>query len=140
MPAILSSDLTIVDWAQLAVVFERAPLGQREPERLRQTFQNSGVRCFAWDGHSLVGAGRAITDGLNYAVIFDVVVLPEYQRQGIGGQIMKYLAEHSKAQNILLHSVPGMEKFYERLGYRRLKTGMGLFAEPEKWHRRGYIE
>ena len=98
------------------------------------------MRCFAWDGDSIVGAGRAITDGLTYAAIFDLVVLPEYQRQGIGGQIMKYLAEHSKAQNILLHSVPGMEKFYERLGYRKLKTGMGLFADPEKWHRRGYIE
>ena len=53
---------------------------------------------------------------------------------------MKYLAEHSKAQNILLHSVPGMEKFYDRLGYKKLKTGMGLFAEPEKWRRLGYVE
>lgn len=53
---------------------------------------------------------------------------------------MKYLAEHSKAQNILLHSAPGMEEFYARLGYRRLKTAIGLFAEAEKWRRRGYIE
>jgi len=53
---------------------------------------------------------------------------------------MKYLAEQSKAQNILLHSVPGMETFYKKLGYQRLKTGMGLFADLEKWIRLGYIE
>lgn len=54
MSFILFGDLTTVDWAQLAVVFARAPLGHREPERLRQTFQNSGVRCFVWYDHLLV--------------------------------------------------------------------------------------
>ena len=87
-----------------------------------------------------MGAGRALTDWINYTVIFDVVLLPEYQAQGIGTKIMKRLAEHSKAKNVLLHSVPAKEGFYEKLGYRKLKTGMGLFADPEKYRRLGYIE
>jgi ribosomal protein S18 acetylase RimI-like enzyme len=140
MAVILSDDITTVDWEQLAIVFERAPLGTRTPENLEQVFQNSDVRCFAREGSMVVGAGRAITDWLNYAVIFDVVLLPEYQGQGIGTQIMKYLAEHARARNVLLHAVPGKEMFYQKLGYRKLKTGMGLFEDPEKQQRLGYIE
>jgi len=124
----------------LAVVFERAPLGTREPARLEQVFRNSSVRCFAYDGNLLIGAGRAITDWLSYAVIFDVVLLPEYQGQRIGAAIVRYLAKHAQAKNVLLHSVPGKEGFYEKLGYRKMKTAMGLFADPERQRRLGYIE
>jgi GNAT superfamily N-acetyltransferase len=137
---VLSDDITTVDWNRLAAVFERAPLGKRDPETLRETFRNSGVRCFALDDGLLVGAGRAITDWVNYALILDVVVLPEYQGKGIGKRIMKYLAERSKAKNVLLHSVPGKEQFYKALGYRRMKTAMGLFADPETKQQQGYIE
>jgi ribosomal protein S18 acetylase RimI-like enzyme len=140
MAIILSDDITTVDWNHLAAVFERAPLGKRDPETLRETFQNSGVKCFALDDGLLIGAGRAITDWVKYAVIFDVVVLPEYQGKGIGKRIMKYLAERSKAKNILLHTVLGKEGFYEKLGYRRMKTAMGLFADPETKQQQGYIE
>jgi hypothetical protein len=38
-------------------------------------------RCFAWLDSELIGAGRAITDSIRYAVLFDVVVLPEYQKK-----------------------------------------------------------
>jgi ribosomal protein S18 acetylase RimI-like enzyme len=140
MAIILSDDITTVDWNRLAAVFERAPLGKRDPETLREIFQNSGVKCFALDDGLLVGAGRAITDWVNYAVIFDVVLLPEYQSKGIGKRMMMYLAEHSKAKNVLLHSVPGKERFYEALGYRRMKTAMGLFADPETKRQQGYID
>jgi len=44
----LITGLESVNWHELAIVFERAPLGQREPEILRQTFENSSVRCFAY--------------------------------------------------------------------------------------------
>jgi ribosomal protein S18 acetylase RimI-like enzyme len=140
MNALLTDDPSAIDWERLALVFKLAPLGIREPAKLREVFINSAVRCFAWDGDQLIGAGRAITDGLAYAAIFDVVLLPEYQGKGIGKQIMTSLAEGSKAANIILHSVPGKEEFYRKLGYRRMKTAMGRFANPEKQCQMGYIE
>jgi aralkylamine N-acetyltransferase len=140
MKALLTDDPSAIDWERLALVFKSAPLGLREPAKLRKTFMNSAVRCFAWDGDHLIGAGRAITDGVAYAAIFDVVLLPEYQGKGIGKQIMTFLASKSKAANIILHSVPGKEEFYRKLGYRRMKTAMGQFANPEKQFQMGYIE
>jgi ribosomal protein S18 acetylase RimI-like enzyme len=136
----LSDDLQPVDWDRLADIFKRAPLGDRDPAELRLAFGNSGVRCFAWQDGKLVGAGRAITDGVRYAAIFDVVLLPEFQGKGLGKAMMLYLKEKSKARNVLLHSVPGKEKFYEKLGYRRMRTAMGLFENPDAQKRGGYIE
>ena len=136
----LSDDPAEVDWDRLSLIFKRAPLGDRDAAGLREVFQNSGVRCFAWDGSELVGAGRAISDGVRYAVIFDVVLLPEYQRKGIGKKIMTFLVERSNVANVLLHAVPGKEKFYEKLGFRRMKTAMARFQDPEAQQRGGYIE
>lgn len=94
----------------------------------------------AWIDQALIGAGRAITDGVCYAAIFDVVVLPEYQNRGIGKQITTYLISHSGAENVLLHSVPGKEEYYSKLGFRRMKTAMARFKNPELQQERGYIE
>jgi ribosomal protein S18 acetylase RimI-like enzyme len=140
MNALFSSECSDVDWDRLAEVFRRAPLGDRTPEQLREVFTKSPVRCFVRLDGSLIGAGRAPTDCVAYAVIFDVVLLPEFQNRGIGKQIMHFLACEAKAPNIILHSVPGKEAFYRRLGYRRMKTAMGLFSNAERQFQNGYIE
>jgi ribosomal protein S18 acetylase RimI-like enzyme len=129
-----------INWEQLSGVFQRAPLGNRDPVKLRETFQNSPIRCFVWDDKELIGAGRAITDGVRYSVIFDVVLLPEYQGRGIGKQIMSFLTDRSKAMAVLLHAVPGREGFYAKLGYRKMKTAMAKFPNPEMQQKAGYIE
>jgi aralkylamine N-acetyltransferase len=140
MNVTFTEDVSIIDWEQLASIFKRTPLGNREPQRLKDAFTNSGVRCFVWYEDQFIGAGRAITDGIVYAVIFDVVLLPEYQGKGIGKRIMHFLAERSKAGNVMLQAVPGKEEFYLGLGYRKMKTAMGRFANPDRQQQAGYIE
>jgi GNAT superfamily N-acetyltransferase len=134
------SDVDAIDWPALANVFERAPLGKRDPVRLEQTFRNSGVCAFAWLDGQLVGTGRALTDQLSYAFILDVVLLPEHQGRGFGRQIMDYLATKSGARNHVLHAVPERQPFYAALGYRKMTTAMALFEHPDFWHENGYIE
>ena len=140
MDVTLSEDLSAIDWDRMTLIFKRAPLGDRDAAGLRQVFENSSVRCFAWDGRELVGSGRAITDSVRYAVIFDVVLLPEYQGHGFGKKIMTFLIERSRAPNVLLHAVPGKEAFYEKFGFRKMKTAMGRFEHAESQYERGYIE
>jgi len=135
-----TDDLETVNWERLSEVFKRASLGNRDPGKLREVFQNSPIRCFVWNEGELIGAGRAITDGVRYSVIFDVVLLPEYQGRGIGKQIMCFLAERSKTPSILLYAVPEREGFYTKLGYRKMKTAMAKFPNPEMQQKNGYIE
>lgn len=135
-----SNDRSRIDWIRLAEIFRRAPLGERDPARLRRIFEQSTVCCFAWAGDELVGGGRAISDRISYAAIFDVVVAPDYQGRGIGKEIMQRLMRDSEAPNVILHSVPGKEPFYAKLGFRKMKTAMARFSNPEVQQRGGYIE
>lgn len=76
------------------------------------------------DGGHLVGMGRAISDGCSDAYIQDVVVLKECRGLGIGAEIIRRLSEHCLENNISwigLISEPGVESFYERLGFKAMK-------------------
>jgi aralkylamine N-acetyltransferase len=139
-PFTISTDIDNVDWQALVAVFDRAPLGKRDPVVLEQSFRNSGCVCFAYHSTELIGAGRTLTDRTNYALVLDVVVVPEHQGKGYGREIMRFLASASGAKNVILHSVPEKQAFYSRLGYRKMKTAMALFENPAQWCERGYIE
>jgi ribosomal protein S18 acetylase RimI-like enzyme len=63
----------------------------------------------------LVGFARAISDGASNAYISTVAVLPEYQKRGIGREIIRrLLADHDGIQFVLHseHAIP----FYLHLG------------------------
>ncbi|HTV77635.1 MAG TPA: GNAT family N-acetyltransferase [Steroidobacteraceae bacterium] len=136
----LTSELDAVDWAGLAGVFERAPLGMRDPDVLESQFRNSQAQCFAYVDAQLIGAGRAISDRVSWTVIFDVVVEPDYQGRGCGRAIVESLVQQAGASNVLLFSVPGKEEFYGAMGFRRLLTAMARFPDHERAADRGYLE
>ncbi|OYT61444.1 hypothetical protein B6U67_05805 [Methanosarcinales archaeon ex4484_138] len=78
-----------VDWPQLYHLYSQvelvASLGKRsEFNKIKSAFINSFKVVTAGKADKLVGAGRLISDGICYGTIFDLGVLPEYQKQGIG--------------------------------------------------------
>lgn len=136
-----SNEADKVSWEELALLYERAPLGpKRTPARLQVAFANSLLKVFAFDGVRLVGAGRALSDGVWRAAIYDVAVLPEYQGKGIGGKITEWLIQNAGVDVITLYAAPGKESFYQRFGFRRMKTAMAIMPDPEDRKTRGFIE
>jgi GNAT superfamily N-acetyltransferase len=141
----MSADITLtfetegIDWEEAASIFERAPLGTREPDVLRRTFENSDLTCFAWDGETMVGIARALSDHTVHSVVYDLCMLPEYQGQGLGTRMMKAMLERLGTPNVVLWAVPGKEPFYARLGFKPMLTAMALTEDPEKTAAMGYI-
>jgi ribosomal protein S18 acetylase RimI-like enzyme len=137
----LRFEIAGIDWLEAVEIFHRAPLGIREPQKLKRACENSDLVCTAYQDGKLIGMGRALTDGEYQAAIYDLVVLPEYQRQGIGRMIMDAIHRRLDAGMIILYAVPGKEAFYEKLGYHRLLTGMGRrLKDVERFRAEGYIE
>jgi GNAT superfamily N-acetyltransferase len=128
-----------VDWTKAAEIFERAPLGTREPDRLRRTFENSSLVCFAWDNGTLVAIGRALSDGIVQSVIYDLCMLPEYQGKGLGTRMVKAMIARLDTDNVVLWAVPGKEPFYARFGFKPMLTAMALVENPERTAAQGYI-
>src|SRR5581483_1830183 len=120
-----------VDLEELAHLYRLAPLGDKSPEELATVFGNSMFACFVYADGALVGAGRALADGMDCAYIGDVAVRPDHQGRGLGSAIVRRLAELAEGhKKIILYANPGTEDFYARLGFLRMRTAMGMWRDP----------
>jgi ribosomal protein S18 acetylase RimI-like enzyme len=129
-----------VDWPAVCELIRRAPLGTRDPEKLKTAAENSYAVCTAYAGRELIGFGRALSDGVYQSSIYDVVVLPALQGQGVGQAIMDALITALPPDTlILVHVAPGKQEFYRKFGFGDLKTGMGRFPDPVKARSNGYL-
>jgi len=141
MKITFSTDIDTISWKALASVFELAPLGKkRDPDKLETAFRNSQLSVFVFDGMVLVGAGRALSDGVWRAAIYDVALLPEYQGKGLGSQIIRHLIQAANVDLVMLFAAPGKEDFYEQFGFRKMKTAMAIMPHEDDARQRGLIE
>ncbi len=87
---------------------------------LERANQNSWLVVSAYDGNKLVGFGRVVTDFVLHAMIFDLIVLPDYQGRGIGTKILSRLVNKCLKQgirDIQLFCAKGKKVFYEKNGF-----------------------
>ena len=129
-----------VDWNELEGLYRAAPLGVKEASRLETAFTNSLFRCFVYDDGKLVGAGRALADGVDCSYICDIAVMPSHQGTGLGKAIVQRLLDLSRGhKKIILYAVPGKEPFYRKFGFLRMKTAMAIFENQQAQLERGYL-
>ena len=69
----------------------------------------------AYDGDKLVGCLRLLTDGYFFGTITEMLVLPAYQKQGIGSRLLALAKEHTPTM-LYFGAQPGVEAFYEKNG------------------------
>ena len=96
-----------------------------QTQMLEQSLAHSLAIYVARDGKEIVGLVRLVGDGFSSVFVQDLIVLPSYQRQGIGSNLMKEaLADYKDAYQIKL-ATEQTEKnlgFYRSLGFETLST------------------
>jgi GNAT superfamily N-acetyltransferase len=121
-----------VDWAELSALYRVAPLGDKPPDALRTVFGNSMFVRFVYVDGRMVGAGRALADGLDCAYLADVAVHPDHQGRGLGAELIRrLLAAAAGHRKIILYANPGAEGFYRRLGFLPMNTAMAVWSDPQ---------
>lgn len=133
-------DTQNINWEQVSEILQKVGMAFHAGEKHKRAFNNSHTVVFVFDNGSLIGFGRVISDGEYQAAIYDVAILPEYQRKGIGKMIIQYIVKRTPGCNYILYAAPGKEAFYEKIDFRRLKTGMALFLNKEKMQENGFTE
>ena len=68
-----------VNWNDVSNILKEVGMSYFEENVHKKAFENSHTVVFAFDDDKLIGFGRAISDGVYQAAIYDVAVLPEYQ-------------------------------------------------------------
>ncbi|WP_058953540.1 GNAT family N-acetyltransferase [Clostridium tyrobutyricum] len=129
-----------VDWNRVSKILEEVNMAYFDPEIHKKAFQNSHTVVFVYHSDKLIGFGRVISDGVYQAAIYDVAVLPEYQGKHVGSTIIKSIIKKIPYCNFILYASPGKEKFYEKMNFKKMKTGMALFNDAEKMQSKGFIK
>lgn len=103
----------------------------QRPEMLRRAFAGSLCTLYAYDGGRIAGLVRAVGDGASVLCVQDLLVLPEYQRRGIGSRMLReLLARYPDVyQTVLLtDDTPEHAAFYEHAGFTNAaKYGCGAY-------------
>ena len=128
MPLTWIYDQENMNWEELSNLYRIAPLGEKKVDELQTSFRNSMFMCFVFEDTQLVGAGRALADGVDCSYICDVAIHPQWQGKGIGKSIIQKLIDLSEGhKKIILYANPGKEGFYKKLGFKRMNTAMAIF-------------
>ncbi|MCX5929879.1 MAG: GNAT family N-acetyltransferase [Synechococcus sp. LacPavin_0920_WC12_MAG_50_7] len=97
---------------------------ERSLTDLRLMLRGSAAVVSLWQKNELVGFGRASSDGVYRAVLWDVVVKDELQGHGNGRLIVEALLNHDaikKTERIYLMTT-NQQGFYEQIGFEQQKS------------------
>jgi ribosomal protein S18 acetylase RimI-like enzyme len=75
----------------------------------------------------LIGYIEVLSDGIADAYLQDLLVLPEYQKQGIGSELLKKAIKYLQKKKIKAIQVifaPELEGFYKKFGFHIVKAGI----------------
>lgn len=112
----LSTD-EFVDVLQRSTLAERRPADQ--PERMRGMLEHAGLILTARIDGRLVGIARALTDFSYCTYLADLAVDREYQRQGIGRELVRRTHEAAGLRTtLILLAAPAAREYYPHIGMR----------------------
>ncbi|MDM5326207.1 GNAT family N-acetyltransferase [Neobacillus sp. CF12] len=127
----IHSDFSKVNLDEMKEIYSSVGWTKHIKEIIKQVFEASNVIALVTVIGRIIGFGRAMTDSVFNAAIYDVIVHPEFQQQGIARQIMEYLLDKlSNISCVHLISTSGNEDFYKKHGLKRIKTGMARYLNP----------
>lgn len=103
-------------------LLERSGLAERRPvadhECIQGMLNGANLLITAWDGFTLVGLSRALTDFHYACYLSDLAVDRGYQRQGIGRELIARTRKQLGAQTrIILLAAPDAQTYYPGLGF-----------------------
>jgi GNAT superfamily N-acetyltransferase len=81
------------------------------------------INIGAWAGDRLVGSVRVLSDGYFLNTVPELMVDPEYRRQGIGRELMRRALDLAPGGKLFFGAQPGNEEFFERSGFQRGPVG-----------------
>ena len=128
-----------LDLYELEELCDRVGWARRPLRKVKKAINHSFLVVSMWEVKNqkrrLIGFARATSDYAFNATIWDVVVDPTFQGQGLGKALMKYTITQLRNEdisNITLFADPQVIQFYQRLGFILDPEGIkGMFWYPD---------
>lgn len=128
-----------IDLYELEELCSAVGWARRPIRKVQKAIQHSFVVVTMWEQNGnrrrLIGFSRATSDHAFNATIWDVVVHPDFQGQGLGKALMKQLIKKLRSEdisNVTLFADPQVVEFYRGLGFMPDPEGIkGMFWYPD---------
>lgn len=118
-----------VDVLVRSTLAERRPVDR--PEIVRAMLEHADLILTARVDGRLVGVSRAITDFAYCVYLSDLAVDRDYQRMGIGRQLIARTHEAAGAgTNLILVAAPAAETYYPHIGMRKHESCWVIPRKP----------
>jgi len=140
MDLIFQDNCDNIPWREVPMLLTKVNMASREPSIHKVSFEANREVIFVFIEQKLIGFGRAISDGVRQAALYDIAVDPDYQGLSIGKEIVIRLMQKLPSCNFILYASPGKEGFYRKLNFKKMKTGMVLFSNPERMNDYDFVE
>lgn len=131
----LGNDLdldTVID------VYRDSTLGLRRPvddrERMKKMLERANLVVSAWDGETMVGISRSLSDFCYATYLSDLAVRLAYQRQGIGKELIRRTQIEGGTAKVLLFAAPAAVDYYPKVGFR---AGSGWILDEDSGEKQG---
>ncbi len=92
--------------------------------RIQKMYAHSNLIITAWEGDLLVGVSRALTDLCFCCYLSDLAIRKEYQKNGIGKELVRLTKEAIGDQcMLLLLAAPTAMEYYPKIGMETVNNG-----------------
>ena len=112
----------------------------RSIAQLRRLLAGSTVVITLWRDKRMIGFGRATSDGICRAVLWDVVVVGDLQGCGLGRQVVEALLTAptiKSVERVYLMTTKSTD-FYKQLGFQKTKKQKNIRLHPYGGKRYSY--
>jgi N-acetylglutamate synthase-like GNAT family acetyltransferase len=88
--------------------------------RIAAMYAHANLIVTAWDGGTLVGVARSLTDFCYCCYLSDLAVRKEYQASGIGRELIACIREKiGDLTALILLSAPDAMDYYPKIGFEK---------------------
>jgi predicted N-acetyltransferase YhbS len=112
--------------ADIIRVFEESGIVRptHDVARIEKMFAHANLVVTAWEGETLVGVCRALTDFSYCCYLSDLAVNRSHQGQGIGQQLIEQVKHKIGDQvALILLSASSAMSYYPRIGFDKIENG-----------------
>ncbi len=112
--------------ADIIRVFEESGIVRptHDVARIEKMFAHANLVVTAWEGETLVGVCRALTDFSYCCYLSDLAVNRSHQGQGIGQQLIEQVKHKIGDQvALILLSASSAMSYYPRIGFENIENG-----------------
>ena len=128
----ISADRNAVKPAEAAALYIELGWGTSKEysvARMKRSLANCDIVISARNaGGELIGIGRALSDFAIDTKILDLIIAPEYQRQGLGRAMMRKIAAAARGTSIYFETERKNFAFAAKCGYTK-RTGLTVFRK-----------